>query len=933
MATNPPYPGQGPLAQGKGFTPSGLKQQPSQKEQSLNSLSLRVKSNVAYLQRDDNIGAAVLVFLGALFLLSGFQFYPIPIVVILSLLCGAIAYRLPPIGTATSIILALPAISYQSPVFGWIYFLIIGICLFQVFTHWNVISILSILVLAPFAPFPFNYLSGFTMLVMAISALRVGSKDSIIVSIPSVLIVLLLSSIWGVQNQAFLPLNVGQYAPQDFFANNHKEQVGLAELLPSAVESIASLFSFDNINFVGPAIGTIIENFFTLLLKDALFVHLLFWVAILFAIGYLPGSSLLWKSKYKQTAAAFFLSLVVVDNFLSYLVFGTEFDYAVLVYVSISIALLGCLEHFGLSISQERKIRRAEKSKEFGKFGVSDMAESQGASSLDDIGGYEDVKEELRNAIMTPLENKELAYQYGLRPPNGLLFFGPPGTGKTMMMRALSKELNFGFYYVKTSNLLSQWYGESEKNISELFVEARKNAPCILFFDEIDSIGKKRGTAQNDEVTQRVLTVFLQELDGFKSKKDVIVIGATNIPNQLDGALLRPGRFDKIIYMPLPDKEARAAIFKVHLKKVPCATDVDFAALAAKTERFSGADIKNICTEAIGLAAKEAGKSKAIVPVSMLHLLRIVGAVRPSVSIDSLEEFDQFRLDFERRSGKLEKKEEKKEDSIKWADVVGLDNVRSALLEAIEIPLLHEDLMKQYKIKPSKGLLLFGPPGCGKTMIIRAAANELKATFLTISGAELAKKGWGNAINVIKETFNRAREQAPSIIFIDEIETLAPSREFSTGGIVGQLLTELDGIKELKNVMLIGATNRPAMLDGAILRPGRFDKIVYIPPPDLPARKKIFELNLAGTGIQATDYAKFATETEGFSGADISSICQKAKMKLVSASIENKKKGVDDRPTLSNSDVFNIILGRRPSITPSMLQEFLAFLKEYGERK
>jgi len=268
------------------------------------------------------------------------------------------------------------------------------------------------------------------------------------------------------------------------------------------------------------------------------------------------------------------------------------------------------------------------------------------------------------------------------------------------------------------------------------------------------------------------------------------------------------------------------------------------------------------------------------------------------------------------------------EGRVRWGDVVGLDHVKKVLLEAIEIPLLHEELMKEYKITPAKGLLLFGPPGCGKTLIVKAAASELNATFLFLSGAELSKKGFEHAVGTLKETFNRAKEQAPSIIFMDEIEAIAPSRELYPSGVVSQLLTEMDGIKKLKNVMIIGATNKPGMIDDALLRPGRFDKIVFIPPPDLPAREQIFKLNLQGLpGAEELNYKELAKETEGFSGADIASACGEAKMELV----RGKLKG--EEPKLSMKLLEGILEGRRPSITVEQLKEFLVFLREYGERR
>ncbi|MFH1095370.1 MAG: AAA family ATPase, partial [Candidatus Micrarchaeota archaeon] len=472
----------------------------------------------------------------------------------------------------------------------------------------------------------------------------------------------------------------------------------------------------------------------------------------------------------------------------------------------------------------------------------------------------------------------------------------------------------------------------SEKNVTELFSTAHKNAPCILFFDEIDSLAKRRDRQSNDDVGPRIMSTLLSEMDGFKVKngKAVIVIGATNIPDQLDPAIMRPGRLDKIIYMHLPDKAAREAIFGVHLSKLPLSPDVDVKKLAASTERFSGADIANVVNEAVRLAAREASAKNAVVPISQKHLLSVLAHIRPSTSLDSLSSYEQFRLDFERRSGAAP--EEKKEGAVTFEDVVGLDDVRQALREAVDIPLLHPDLIKEYKIRPSRGLLLFGPPGCGKTMIVRAASHDLNATFLSLSGADLLKKGPANSERTLHEIFNRAREQAPALIFIDEIEALTPSRSQYASPVLTQILQEMDGLTELKNVMVVGATNKPSSLDSAILRPGRFDKILYIPPPDAKSRAALFAKNLSFLN-PALDFAALSRSSEGFSGADIASVCQEAKMGMVRTRITDQTAGAGGSTPLTQDMLESILSQRRPSITDADLMEYERFKLEYGERR
>jgi len=887
----------------------------------------KMLANLQVLRTDESLSGALLVALGTLFLLLSFTFYPLYLVVLLAALSGAVAYKVPPLGTILGMFLAFPAVAYQAPVFAWLFLVFISIALFEAWKHWSTISFLKIAILMPFAPFPFSLLSGFIFFALGVGAMHFGSRHSFAVSLPAIFIVLLLSSVWMVQTASFITISndyEGVYAPKlDYLQNRNeaKPEVSIVSLVPEMGGAIGSLFSGDNIKYVSPALEKFFGNALRLLASDYALVQLVTWAVALFALAFLPARI---EHRYKQTISACALFLVPIVNFLVAPAFGNPAEPASFIYCLLSVAAIGVLESQGIKLSGEKKALRAQKQKSFGKFGLQDLGDSEGVDSLDDVGGYADVKEELHEAIVAPIKQKELSYTYGIKPPTGILLFGPPGTGKTLLMKALAKELDIGFYYIKCSDLLSEWYGESEKNLAEVFAIARKSAPCVLFFDEIDSIGKKRDAYTSDDVAPRVMSVFLEELDGFKGKKNVITIGATNVPDQLDPALMRPGRFDKIIYMHVPDFEARKSIFKVHLSKLPTETDIDYDKLAAKTERYSGADIKNICTEGSRLAAREAMKSDVVVPVTTKHLLTIISKVKPSVTLDQLDTYNKFRMDYERRSGAEEKKPEEK--GVRWEDVAGLEDVRQVLLESIEIPLLHEDLMKEMDVKPSKGLLLFGPPGCGKTMIVKAAANELNANFLTISGAELMKGKDRNPASYVKEVFNRARESAPALIFIDEIEALAPSRDEYRGGILTELLQELDGVKELKNVMLVGATNKPSALDPAILRPGRFDKIIYIPPPDEKARRQVFGINLAKFKDNV-DLGKLASSTDGFSGADIASVCQEVKMSLVREKLKGK-------PTAVSTDaVMKVISGRRPSITAKDLREYFAFMQEYGERK
>ncbi len=894
--------------------------------------SQKFKAVQATLQENEQLWPALLVFLGALFLLNLFVFYPLPISILLALTCAIAAYYYPPGGTILGVLLALPAIAYQAPLFAWIYLLIISLTLFKAFDDWYLISFLEIVICAPFSPFPLVFLGGFVQFGLTLGALYGGSKRSILISLPAVFVILLLSTLWLTPNSAFMltkPL-AELYGPAlPTLARDTLPVPEIPSLVSAGITGMGGLINGTVIMSVGPAMGKVFDNAVKLLVNDAALLQLIAWAATLFIVGLLPGYL---KGVHKQLMAGACIVLIPISHMAIASMYGLALPVEIWFYTGVTVILLYLMEQGHLDIARERFVRKQEKARKFGHFGVEDLSNAEGPASLAQIGGYEDVKAELREAIITPLENKELAITYGIKPPSGILLFGPPGTGKTILMKALSKELNIGFYYVKCSDILSKWVGETEKNISEIFAIARKNGPCVLFFDEIDSLARSRASSGDDQASHRALTQLLVEMDSVPTTgvHRVIVMAATNVPQLLDPAIMRPGRFDKVIYMPLPDKTAREAILKVHASKVPVADDVDFAKLAAITERYSGADLANAVSEAIRLAARDAQAKNQIVPLSLTHFTSVLQYLKPSNKLASMEDYEQFRIDFERRVAQAEP-EKDAAPVVGWEDVVGLEDTRRALIESIEMPLLHADMLKDYNLKPAKGLLLFGPPGCGKTLIVRAASHELKAHFFSLSGADLSKAGGDMALVLLKETFNRAREQAPSVLFFDEIESMAPSRHAYSSPILTQLLQEMDGIKELKNVMVVGATNKPTQIDAALLRPGRFDKILYIPPPDKPARENLLRKQLEGMmakmNMPALDFPKLASMTEGFSGADLVSLSQEFKTRMVRAKIRGES------PKFGNEEALDALKGRKPSISRQDLDEYRQFMQEFGERR
>jgi len=530
----------------------------------------------------------------------------------------------------------------------------------------------------------------------------------------------------------------------------------------------------------------------------------------------------------------------------------------------------------------------------------------------DMIGGYDDIKKEIKEYIELPLKYKDVAKKYGLRPPKGILLFGPPGCGKSLMMRALANEAKINFIYVNVSDIMSKWYGESEARLRELFANARKNAPCILFFDEIDTIGVKRESHTGDSVTPRLLSLMLSEIDGLQSEEGVIIVGSTNVPQLLDKALLRAGRFDKLIYIGVPDKKSRKEIFKIYCKDMPLADDVDFDKLAEMTERFSGADIANVVQEVARIAAVDALEKKIERKITMQDFVSVIKRYKPSVTLQMLDEYEKFRLDYERKFRGPEIPEEEDFEKITINDIGGYDDIKKELYDLLEMQFKYYSLMEQMKIPSIRGILLYGPPGVGKTMMAKALARTLGVKLIMLSGAEILYKGYEGAVSAVKEVFNRARENKPSILLLDELDAIAPKREgqkSEASKIVNQLLTEMDGIRSLKEVVVIGTTNRLEDIDSALKRPGRFDRVIYMPLPNKNERRDIFEKYLGKDVCEQVNCDKLAEITEGYSGADIAAVTREAKMKVLKEIIKGNKER-----KLTYEDLLEAIAIVKPSV-------------------
>ncbi|MCD6210493.1 MAG: CDC48 family AAA ATPase [Methanophagales archaeon] len=541
--------------------------------------------------------------------------------------------------------------------------------------------------------------------------------------------------------------------------------------------------------------------------------------------------------------------------------------------------------------------------------------------TYEDIGGLQREIGMIREMIELPLRHPELFERLGIEPPKGVLLHGPPGTGKTLIAKAVANETDANFYSISGPEIMSKFYGESEKHLRDIFEEAGKTAPSIIFIDELDSIAPKRGETTG-EVERRVVAQLLALMDGLESRGQVVVVGATNRPNALDEALRRGGRFDREIEIGIPNRNGREEILQVHTRGMPLADDVDLKELADLTHGFVGADLATLCKEAA------------------MHALR---RILPEIDMEKeipqevMEKLRVTREDFKEALKNTEPSALREVfvevPNIKWDDIGGLDRAKQELKEVVEWPLKYPEAFSHLKSKPPKGILLFGPPGTGKTMLAKAVANESEANFISIKGPELLSKWVGESERAVRELFRKAKQAAPCIIFLDEIDSIAPVRgggydSHVTERVVSQMLTEMDGLEELKEVIIIGATNRPDMVDPALLRPGRLDRLIYIQPPSKEERKKIFEVHLRGKPIASDiDLDELADKTDGYVGADIAAIVREAVMNALREFIGS---GVSDEHV--KEAVKNVMIKKkhfdaaiktvRPTILPKGQNEF-----------
>ena len=530
--------------------------------------------------------------------------------------------------------------------------------------------------------------------------------------------------------------------------------------------------------------------------------------------------------------------------------------------------------------------------------------------TYDDLGGMGDTIDALREMVELPLRHPELFQRLGVDPPKGVLLHGPPGTGKTRLARAVANESEAQFFHIAGPEIMGSAYGESEKRLREIFEEASKVVPSIIFIDEIDSIAPKRGQVTG-EAEKRLVAQLLTLMDGLEPRQNLVVIAATNRPEAIDEALRRPGRFDREIIVGVPDENGRREIIAIHTRGMPLAEDVNLDELARRTYGFVGADlaalVREAALEAVRRIMPKIDLSKETIPTEVLDALSVeardienaLKRVQPSAMREVMVQVPQ----------------------ISWDDVGGLDEARDKLREGVELPLKHPGAFRRLGIRPAKGFLLYGPPGTGKTLLAKATAKESEANFIATKSSDLLSKWYGESEQQIARLFARARQVAPTVIFIDELDSLVPARGGGMGEpqvterVVNQILSEMDGLEELNNVVLIGATNRPNLIDPALLRPGRFDELVYVGPPDTAGRRRILAIHTKRMPLaKDVDLEDLARRTENFTGADLEDLVRRAGLTALRRDLEEGQ--------VTKADFELALSETRASVTEEMLNDY-----------
>ncbi len=859
-------------------------------------------------------------FLTSLVGLSFIPFYPWWMILTLSVVVGAIAYKYPYNSLLILALLVTGAAAYQSPEFGLVFLIFSLLVLMASFFDWKFgFFVFAIVFLARFGP---------VFLLPVMSAILFSTYLALVSTAVSGLFIVLTSSSGNIEVFGLVPS--AQHTSS--FMLFSKETA--SDFTPSTLGSAFSSISSANGNIIMTVLS---ENFGASILP---FIQILIWCVGIYMITLIiqarePRLDTLkewimypverdWRISL-GASAVLGLSPLIGLIYFDYLDNPTIMKIGLTAGIVLGSILL-VLTAQGVAYMTKSLFREYYRN----KLGITDVGTriaemtDLGETTFDDIGGLDEVKEEVKESILIPLLRPDISEKFGVETSKGVLLFGPIGCGKTMLMKSLATELDVEMINVKCGDVMSRWYGESEDKIMKLFKVARKRKPCIIFFDEIDTIAKKRDMYATDDVTPRLLSLLLSEVDGMDRAEGIIIVGSTNKPEMVDPALLRPGRFDKIIYVPTPDEESRREILKIHLKNKPLSKDIDLDEIAAKTEGFSGADIANLAKEAATQAMRNALDSGEMKPIDMKVFNNVLRHMTPSITPTMKEEYERTRQKYERKIHEFKKPEIDR--GVTLSEIPNLKEQKSTFKNHVLYPLTKSEAVEKFDISGAKNVLFYGPKGCGKISLIKASLNDFGLPMRVVSGRELRDIIHEEGRGVIKMLFNEMRDMAPAVITITELEDLAGTGDSILGHTdelaFSSLVHLMEDIKMTKDLALVATSHYPSDLREILFERGRFEKLIYIPHPDINRRYKLLKKHLGSIPTSKdVDLKKSARMTKGYTSEDIKSAVEEAKINAVTLS---KK----EEPIVTQKLLEDAIKDTKPSLKDDMVRSSSEFTKK-----
>ncbi|UCE74057.1 MAG: AAA family ATPase [Methanomassiliicoccales archaeon] len=850
---------------------------------------------------------------GAVFI----PFYPWWAIIIVASFIGVVSYKFPFSALLLLCVFITGSAAYQTPEFGLVFLVFSLVVMLCSFYDWRFGYLVFLMI--------FLSRFGVSFMVPIFAAMVFSTFLAISVTLcAGVFLVLLVSA----SDYQVIGLIAGAEHSTAFMIF---EKPVVENFTPGTFASVMSEIAAAS----GDTIGSVLaEGFATSMLP---FFILAFWCFGIFLLSYLVDENkrlsfttfkewFLYPTKTGRSLKIIFSSIciIVFSSFAVIFQFGYLNNPDILGTVMLALLFIGVGAAIYTSAVSCLIVREMFREYFTSKIGVaavgarvSEMSDL-GKTTFDQVGGLEDVKMDIKESVLVPLLRPDIAEQFGVEPAKGILLFGAPGCGKTLTMKALATELNIEMFTVKCGDLMSKWYGESETRMMTLFKTAKDRKPAIIFFDEIEAVAKRRDLYSADDVTPRLLSIMLSELDGMDKSTGVIIVGSTNKPELVDPALLRPGRFDKIMYIPPPDYSERIDILKVHMTGKPLEGKINLEELAKRTEGYSGADLANLVKEAATNAMRRSMQTQKITAITQKDFLDILPKIKPSISLTMKEEYERVKMRYERKVHDVCRSEQKA--VVTMETVAGMEDVKKQLMESVILPLTKRKLVEKFKLRTGRAILLHSPPGCGKTYLMRAMANQYNIPFQEVTGSELKNAISADGTLALKGLWAQVRDMAPAILFISDIDSIASQKNIEEDGgnkANSVFLSMLDNIQPTDKVVVVASSENPDALDPSLFIRGRFDKKISLPPPDSEARKKIFKQNLKDVPkIGKIDLDVLASSTQGFSGEDVFAVVEDAKLLALSGEeiFSSAKKGPKVQLGVKMEDLMKAIKKTKPSV-------------------